>query len=77
MTITIGRQAVDLLSQASVKTLVDAVAAILLIVLLVEGELIRAAAQHWRHQSQAFGAVAVPLLITFAVAMGARLAAFL
>ncbi len=77
MTTTIGRQAIELLSQASVKTIVDAAAAILLILVLVERELVRAAGRHWRHQSQALGAVAVPLLITFAVAMAARLATFL
>ncbi len=77
MTTTIGRSAVDLLSQASPKSIVNAVAAILLIVLLVERELTRAAGHRWRHSAGVLDTAVVPLLIAFVVATVARLARFL
>ncbi|MCA1672158.1 MAG: hypothetical protein LC799_08135 [Actinobacteria bacterium] len=77
MTTTIGRPAMELLSQVPARTIVDVVAAILLILLLVERELMRAAGQRWRHQARAINTAVMPLLTIFVVAMAARLARFL
>ncbi len=67
----------ELLSQPSTSTVVDAIATILLIVLLVERELTRAAGKRWRHQAEALDTVVVPLLIVFVALIAARFAAIL
>ncbi len=77
MTTPIGNAALDLLSDAASSTVVDLIVAILVILLLAERELMRAAGHHWRHQAQALGVASVPLLAIFAVVVPARLAALL
>lgn len=77
MTTTIGGPAMELLSQASVRTVVDVVVAILLILLLVERELMQAAGHRWRQYARAINTAVVPLLAIFVVVMAARFARFL
>ncbi len=77
MTTTAGSAVTEMLSQASVRTAVEVVVAIIVILALLEGELLRAGGHRWRHSAQALSAAVVPLLIVFVMAIAARLATFL